>query len=231
MKQVEMFPKSEFSARYQAQIKLQEETELIRQDKRGALKNAKDISGQKFGKLTIKAKTDKRHNNAVVWLAECECGNVIEVTTHYLNRSNGPTTHCGCMGAGRGRAKIYKGGIFQDNRATNNKWTAFKALLATYRNSATKRGRQWLLSDEEFLELVASDCHYCGVEPRMVFVRKPHRFIYNGVDRVDSNGDYVLSNCVPCCGVCNTAKKEQSPGEFIAWVNRIYNYQTKEKMT
>lgn len=57
-----------------------------------------DLTGKKFGKLTVIGK-DKPHytsggHKQVKWLCKCECGNVVSVTS--ANLRNGNTTSCGC---------------------------------------------------------------------------------------------------------------------------------------
>ncbi len=57
-----------------------------------------DLSGQKFGNLTVLNEDGhiKRGNqNCVAWLCECVCGNKIRVTTSGLKSGN--TKSCGCM--------------------------------------------------------------------------------------------------------------------------------------
>lgn len=54
----------------------------------------KDITGQKFGRLTVIEDTGKRQSGAVVWRCKCDCGNETEVTTG--NLQSGHTTSCGC---------------------------------------------------------------------------------------------------------------------------------------
>lgn len=70
----------------------------------------KDLTGQKFGKLTVVRETDERKNSYIVWECRCDCGN-----THYV-RSNslldGSTTSCGCEGRGEGRARDLTGQKF-----------------------------------------------------------------------------------------------------------------------
>src|SRR5574340_940921 len=51
--------------------------------------------GQKFNKLTVKEDTGKRINRGIVWLCECECGNLVEVRANNLRK--GHTKSCGCM--------------------------------------------------------------------------------------------------------------------------------------
>lgn len=56
--------------------------------------NYKDIAGQKFGRLTA-IKVVGKYYRWVVWLCECECGNVIEVPSNRLR--NGEKKSCGCL--------------------------------------------------------------------------------------------------------------------------------------
>lgn len=59
-----------------------------------AASNYKDLQGQKFGKLTVLEKTEKRHNRNIIWKCQCDCGKVIEVQSGHL--ISGITTSCGC---------------------------------------------------------------------------------------------------------------------------------------
>jgi hypothetical protein len=55
----------------------------------------KDLRGQKFGRLTALEPTDKRKSSSVVWLCECECGNICEASASAL--STGTKKSCGCL--------------------------------------------------------------------------------------------------------------------------------------
>lgn len=54
-----------------------------------------DLTGKKFGRLTVIKPTDKRIDNDVIWECECDCGKCAEVKTSNLN--NGKTRSCGCL--------------------------------------------------------------------------------------------------------------------------------------
>lgn len=54
-----------------------------------------DITGQKFGRLTVIEQTDKRHNGHIVCLCKCECDNFVEVVRPSLLRHD--TKSCGCL--------------------------------------------------------------------------------------------------------------------------------------
>lgn len=58
-------------------------------------KHFKDITGQRFGKLVVLNKTDKRISRFVVWECKCDCGNTCEIISASL--TNGRTKSCGCL--------------------------------------------------------------------------------------------------------------------------------------
>lgn len=188
-----------------------------------------DLTGKKFGLLTVESLTPERHHGGVVFVCRCECGHQIKVTARHLQREKTPILHCGCQGRGRSVSPapgtMGIGGTTRKTKLAPSNLTALNALYANYRNLAIRRGFIWELSKEKFFMLVTSNCHYCGVEPHQTFVRKPHTIIYNGVDRVDSGIGYTEDNCVPCCGQCNVAKRKSSAADFLAWVDRVYAYQ------
>lgn len=57
----------------------------------------KDLTGQKFGKLTV-IKRDLEHTGgAAYWICQCECGNIKSIRGSNLTTSNKPTQSCGCL--------------------------------------------------------------------------------------------------------------------------------------
>lgn len=53
-----------------------------------------DISGEKFGKLSVVRKVESQKGTNALWLCRCDCGNEI-IVNGYLLRS-GMKTNCGC---------------------------------------------------------------------------------------------------------------------------------------
>lgn len=56
---------------------------------------AHNLTGQKFGKLTVLSQAKSR-NGRTYWLCECECGNQKEIQGSHL--ISGATKSCGCLG-------------------------------------------------------------------------------------------------------------------------------------
>lgn len=116
----------------------------------------------------------------------------------------------------------------------NNKIPGTSALYniykGHYKNGAVSRGLTWELTDDQFINIISKNCHYCGAEPIEIQSLKRYNktalpFMANGIDRVDPNKDYTIDNCVPCCIKCNRMKLNYSYKEFLSHINKIYNFQ------
>ena len=65
----------------------------------------KDMRGQTFGRLTPIEATKKRKGSAVIWLCQCSCGNMTEVSQS--NLASGNNISCGCLKRENGK-KLYR---------------------------------------------------------------------------------------------------------------------------
>lgn len=73
-------------------------------------KSSKNLIGQKFGRLLVIEKTDKRTpNRNIIWKCQCDCGEITEVPTSPLIQ--GRTCSCGCLDKER---RHEKGTHFKD---------------------------------------------------------------------------------------------------------------------
>ena len=59
------------------------------------MKAKNNLVGQRFGRLVVLEETDERQSDCVVWLCQCDCGNLAKVCTRSLNSGN--TQSCGCL--------------------------------------------------------------------------------------------------------------------------------------
>ncbi|MDD4615334.1 MAG: AP2 domain-containing protein [Caldisericia bacterium] len=59
------------------------------------MSNIKDLTNQRFGRLTAVKRTDKKHSSSFLWLCKCDCGNEILVSTYFL--THGIRKSCGCL--------------------------------------------------------------------------------------------------------------------------------------
>lgn len=184
-------------------------------------RNKNDLLDQRYGSILVIAPAENIGTYSA-WLCRCDCGNEKIIKSTYL--IEGKSTTCGC--------KI--------NRFPNND-PKLSSAMKIY-NNKYKDGD---LTFEQFLELSQQKCFYCGIDPstatnRLDNVRVNTRrgrenqfsgekgtFIYNGLDRIDSNIGHILTNVVPCCKDCNRAKLALSIEDFRQLITRIYNHWIK----
>lgn len=164
----------------------------------------RDLTGKTFGKLTVLRRGGSNKFGNVIWFCSCSCGETHTVSGG--NLLNGGTTSCGC-------------GTYRKRSLDES---AKLTLLRWYKTSAKNRKIAWSLSDEDFYSITKKDCVYCGSGPiREVRVRSKGLYTCNGVDRVDNNIGYNIFNCVPCCSICNYAKRSMSMKDFTTWIDRL----------
>lgn len=191
--------------------------------------NIENLEGRQFTKLLVikyigltgggqKKKDGGIHKGYHTWLCRCDCGK--EVNVREVKLKAGHSRSCGC-------SRKYNKPIW-----TLPKGEAAKNLLFFhYKDSAKKRGLEFSLERDSFIELTSSDCKYCGEPPTKSMAlrqkgKSRHRslngdYLYNGIDRVDNNVGYIEGNCVPCCWLCNELKKARTQDEFISHILKI----------
>ena len=80
------------------------------------------------------------------------------------------------------------------------------------------------LTKEDFRALTKSNCYYCGQPPSQI-VKAGNgvngEYLYSGIDRVNNDLGYAISNVRPCCKQCNIAKGILTEAEFYAWIRRV----------
>ena len=88
-----------------------------------------------------------------------------------------------------------------------------------YKSHAKSRGLCFELSYEQFESFNGKHCIYCGDILKRV-----------GIDRHDNKIGYVLSNCKPCCTVCNRMKRDYDVDFFYEKIEKIYMNKIAEKI-
>lgn len=179
-----------------------------------------DLSGTRFGSLRVVAfdgyrGTPTQHAH---WGCECDCGRVRVVRATRLTR--GGVTSCAECARARGAA------LASAKRRAKPKATALNMVIGTYRTNAAKRGLPFDLCDANLLGLFKSACFYCGSPPRTTRKNRTNTdlFVYNGIDRKENTLGYTHDNVVPCCAICNYAKREMGVVKFLAWVRAVYRH-------
>jgi hypothetical protein len=162
-----------------------------------------------------------------IWVCQCKCGKE-KVFWKYSAISRQETCGCGTDEAG----------------FTGKQRRSINSRMQGYKSGAAKRGFAWELSYEEFARITAKPCFYCGSEAKdwdcmsnapSLKLDSPHanpqdyKIKFSGVDRFDSDGDYTVDNCVPCCVTCNRAKSNLEFSQFKLHVERMYKWLFPQK--
>jgi hypothetical protein len=92
---------------------------------------------------------------------------------------------------------------------------SFRKLYKSYRARASKKGKEFDLSEEDFFQLTSQPCFYCAAPPSQgQWKGYKNPYIYNGLDREDYTKGYTLRNCRPCCWMHNDLKGKLTFHEF-----------------
>ncbi len=161
-----------------------------------------DLTGQRFGKLTVVERLPKYRGKVTYYRCTCDCGG--ESIVFYGNLGRGTMT-CGCGHKDAAQVRV----VPKDQRRVT-------AMLTYYKRNAKLRNVEWLLTKDEFDFIVRKSCEYCGHFDTKTL---------SGVDRIDNSKGYTLDNSVPCCRWCNWGKNERTLEEFRDWVERLYERQ------
>ena len=180
----------------------------------------RDITGQRFGRLTAIRFVGKNNNSKEnLWLCRCDCGNEVEVTLGRL--SSGNTKSCGCLKKEFAKQNNYKYENLVGKR--------FGILTVTEELGSGKQGVKWLCKCDCGNEITASTgdltsgkrrscgcvdnrlyCVYKHVSPDgKVYVgttmRKPHTIWFNGHLY---NGQYAMNKAITEIGGYEAFKTE-----------------------
>lgn len=143
----------------------------------------KDLTGQKFGRLTVEgfSHLDKHHKGH--WLCRCECGAAVDVETHQLKC--GKTKSCGCWKNdvnskrlkthGCEPKRLYRVWVSMKKRCTNPKEPEYK----NYGGRGITVCDEWRCSFESFRFWALVNGYEEGLS----------------IDRIDNNGNYCPDNC------------------------------------
>ena len=94
--------------------------------------NKKDLTGKRYGKLTVLKDSGQRTPNKheVLWLCQCDCGNTCLVKTSHLEYKRGTELHktsCGCI-ISKGEERIKK--ILEENNINFKKEYTYNDLIS-----------------------------------------------------------------------------------------------------
>lgn len=142
----------------------------------------KNLSGSKFGRLTVIGENGRSKQGSVIWLCQCECGNQVSVNSSYLMTNT--TRSCGCLKKeesinrftthGKSRTRLYITWSGMNQRCYDQNCKSYKS----YGAKGVTICDEWksFSSFQKWAE-------QCGYNDKAT------------IDRKDSSGNYCPENC------------------------------------
>ena len=147
------------------------------------MSKVKDLTGQRFGRLTVIRRAGSNNNGRALWFCKCDCGNVdVKIGKLLLNG------HCKSCGCGE-----------YENRVNN---------CTSHKLSGTRLYRIWMGMKQRCYYSNHKDFHNYGARGIIVCTewREDFATFYDWamshgyrddltIDRIDVNGNYEPNNC------------------------------------
>lgn len=143
---------------------------------------APDLTGQRFGLLTVIRKSGSKPYGGYSYLCRCDCGTEREISSGSLSRKNGSRS-CGCLG----RAKLIK-------RSTSHglhKHPVYKCWNSMIERCLNPRHTYYARYGGRGIKVCERWRNFEGFRDDMLSTW----FEGATVERKDVNGDYEPSNC------------------------------------
>lgn len=158
-----------------------------------------DLSRRTFGRLYVHNATGVKKNGQMLWICQCECGNIKHVK--HWNLLGGSTRSCGCL---------QKELVAERKPGTKHGMAYSKEyrMLDGARQRSRLRG---LPFDLELSDIVIPDtCPLLGTP-----------MISPSLDRIDNSKGYTKDNVMVVSKRANTLKGDASLEELITLVNNL----------
>lgn len=144
-------------------------------------RNAKDVTGRRFGRLTAVAPTNKRAGRNIIWSFLCDCGSVTEGSLGRV--AVGEKQSCGCLIADNNKARLQTHGL-----SRKPIYTVWRHMLDRCEN----------IQSEFYADYGGRGIRVCDRWKSVDCFREdmgdpPFRGAQ--IDRIDNNGDYAPANC------------------------------------
>ena len=149
-------------------------------------RKAIDITGEKFGRLTVIGLDDERSTRKTYWYCQCECGNIKSVRSDSLKC--GAISSCGCLKKEQDKINLTKHhSHLQSGTRLYHIWAGMKkrcydchnVKYSNYGGRGIKMCEEWRNDFNVFYDWACKN----GYSEELT------------IDRINVNGDYEPNNC------------------------------------
>lgn len=144
-----------------------------------------DITGQKFGRLTVLKHTHSNSDKKCCWDCVCECGNMTNVSGKSLR--NGNTKSCGCLGREiRIKSNTTHGYCTGGKTSEYQIWRSIKERCLNSKNKKySDYGGRGIIICDRWKDSFQNFIDDMGVRHNKNL----------SIDRINNNGNYDPTNC------------------------------------
>ncbi len=145
----------------------------------------KDLTGQRFGRLTVIKQIPNNENNKVRWLCQCDCGNTHITITHNLIK--GLCRSCGCL-----QQEVI-------NKNQQRKYNTYD-LSGEYGIGYTYKGEEFYFDLEDYDKIkdycwrIDSSGYVISTINKTHSILRFHRLVMNILDNPDIYVDHIYHN-------------------------------------
>lgn len=140
-----------------------------------------DLTGQKFGQLTVLSATGKTNQGTYIWACLCDCGKESIVRSDHL--TGGKTKTCGCLRDENARKRMTKHGKYKSPEYAA--WHGMQSRCYNDGSSSPRYKYRGIKVCDRWLESFDNFYADMGDKPSSK----------HSLDRIDNDGNYTPENC------------------------------------
>lgn len=154
----------------------------------------KDLTGNKYGKLTVIKRDDSRKSRKAYWICQCDCGNIKSVRSDSLQGGN--IRSCGCLKAEQDKINLKESEV----KKKTQKFGRPFGKLRIHEIWANMKSRCYNKSDKRYSDYGGRGIYVCD-EWKNDFFAFYSWSMENGysdsltIDRINNDDGYKPDNC------------------------------------